>query len=385
MNHSSMPAAPGWCLRFLSGAIRGRTILLSPGVNRVGSGADSHILLPASDAQAQHLVFTVGEVALSVQRVGEAEARINGSPMPVSRRSAVVGDVLTIGGIDFQIERNYPAADTTRDSGDSMFAEDDASPAERIGADVSPATARNSRRTWTMAVGVWLVTMTIGWWGLAGNASEGAPAAARVDLAAIELALKDFPETDAMANGSGQVVVTGFVESQERRARLHLVMRPFGEQVAVRVHPVDELIEQARRFVSDPGLAVTYDGKGLLAVSGRTERNDVQDKIVRLRDDLHPAVRVADRVQYRPKPVEAASEVRDQWAAWQKVLPSRMVSITEDGRGLRYIQLANGNVYFEGAVLQSGDELANLDPSRSGTMGSGTPATQENAAPPERP
>ena len=58
-------------------------------------------------------------------------------------------------------------------------------------------------------------------------------------------------------------------------------------------------------------------------------------------------------------------EARDQWAAWQKVLPSRMVSITDDGQGLRYIQLANGNVYFEGAVLKSGDELANLSPDRA--------------------
>lgn len=365
MSHATLSPAPGWCLRFLSGAIRGRTILLAPGTNRVGSGPDSQILLPASDAQALHLVFTVGDVALSVQRIGEAAAAINGVPMPVTRRSVVVGDVVSIGTIDFQIERNYPVNEQARDSRESMFLDGDA---ELLASDTTlaaPATPRSTWRTWAVAAGVWVVTMAAAWWGLAGNASEGRPGAGLVDLAAIESVLKDFPETDAVVSGAGQVTVTGFVESQARRARLNQSMQPFGQRLVVRVHAVDELIDQARRFVSDPGLAVTYEGKGLIAVSGRTERADVQDKVLRLRDDLHPAVRVTDKVQYKPKPVEAAMEARDQWAAWQKVLPSRMVSITDDGQGLRYIQLANGNVYFEGAVLKSGDELANLSPDRA--------------------
>lgn len=371
MNHNTLSAAPGWCLRFLSGAIRGRTLLLAPGTNRVGSGPDSQILLPASDAQPQHLVFTVGEVALSVQRVGTAEAAVNGTPLAAGRRSLVVGDVVSIGGIDVQIERSYAAQEPVRDAGDSMFVDDAVAGGDAAVA-TAPAARRITGRTWGVALGVWVLAMTVGWWGLAGNATEGRPVAAGPDLAALDGVLKDYPEVDAVASASGQVTVTGFVESAGRRTRLVQATQAFGPAVVVRVHAVDEVLEQARRFVSDPGLAVTYDGKGLIAVSGRTERSDVRDKILRLRDDLHPTVRVNDKVQYHERPVQAAVEVRDQWAAWQKVLPSRMVSVTEDGRGLRYIQLANGNVYFEGAVLTSGDALDDLDPQRAAT-----------AAPPE--
>jgi hypothetical protein len=128
----------------------------------------------------------------------------------------------------------------------------------------------------------------------------------------------------------------------------------------VNVYAVDDLIDQARRFVSDPGLAVTYGGKGRLVVAGKTEKADVQEKIQRLSEDLHPTVLVSDRVQYKPKPADSIAEQRDQWAAWQRDLPSRMVSVTQDAGGMRYIQLANGNVYFEGAQLKSGIELKNL-------------------------
>ena len=38
-----------------------------------------------------------------------------------------------------------------------------------------------------------------------------------------------------------------------------------------------------------------------------------------------------------------------------------MVSITEDGNGLRHIQLSNGSRYYEGSVLRSGAELKRID------------------------
>jgi len=50
-----------------------------------------------------------------------------------------------------------------------------------------------------------------------------------------------------------------------------------------------------------------------------------------------------------------------QWDGWQSVLPARMVSITEDGNGLRHIQLSNGSRYYEGSVLRSGAELKRID------------------------
>jgi type III secretion protein D len=38
-----------------------------------------------------------------------------------------------------------------------------------------------------------------------------------------------------------------------------------------------------------------------------------------------------------------------------------MVGITDDGRGLRYIQLANGSRYYEGSLLRSGAELTRIE------------------------
>ena len=354
MSNSTVHASPGWCLRFLSGAVRGRSITLQPGTNVVGSEADCQILLPASDVRGRHLVFSVGELAVSVQRVANADARINGEEMPSTRRSVMVGDVITVGKIDFQIERSYPVAEHA----DSMFLDADAAP-EAAEPEVAAAPVQRSRKAWAMGVGVWAIAMVVGWWGLSGNASQ-APASDQVDLAVLQLTLKDFPETEVIAGPSGRMSVKGFVESQARRLALQRAVQPFGPRVMVNVHSVDELIDQARRFVSDPGLAVTYGGRGQLVVSGKTESADVQEKIRRLGEDLHPTVLVSDKVQYRPKPVSAPAEQRDQWAAWQKALPSRMVSVTEDAGGMRYIQLANGSLYFEGSVLKSGAELTNL-------------------------
>ena len=52
---------------------------------------------------------------------------------------------------------------------------------------------------------------------------------------------------------------------------------------------------------------------------------------------------------------------RERWAAWQRVLPSRMVGITEDAHGMKYIQLANGSRYYEGSLLRSGAEITRIE------------------------
>ena len=72
-------AALGWCLRFLNGEMKGRTITLKRGPNLLGSAGDCEVLLPGSDVLPRHLVFSVGEVVLTVQRMGTARARLNGS------------------------------------------------------------------------------------------------------------------------------------------------------------------------------------------------------------------------------------------------------------------------------------------------------------------
>ncbi|HJS04924.1 MAG TPA: FHA domain-containing protein, partial [Variovorax sp.] len=100
----------GWCLRFLSGAVKGRTIALKPGINVLGSGGECEVMLPGGDVLPRHLVFTVGELVVSMQRLGTASARLNGEEMQQPRRSVVAGDIVSVGQIDFQLDRSYPAA-----------------------------------------------------------------------------------------------------------------------------------------------------------------------------------------------------------------------------------------------------------------------------------
>jgi type III secretion protein D len=140
-------------------------------------------------------------------------------------------------------------------------------------------------------------------------------------------------------------------------------MARFGSKVSVNVHSAEDMVEQARRYVGDPGVAVTYTGQGRLVLTGTVEDAAVRQKIRRLSEDLHPSVLVSDKVQYREKPKaeNKDDDVRAQWDNWQSVLPARMVSITEDGNGLRHIQLSNGNRYYEGSVLRSGAELKSID------------------------
>jgi len=168
---------------------------------------------------------------------------------------------------------------------------------------------------------------------------------------------------EVVAAAGGRFNVRGYVESRQRKQALAEAMAPFGRQVSTSVHAAQDIVEQARRYVSDPGISMSYAGQGRLVVSGAAEDDSVRQKIRRLADDLHPAVLVSDQVQVRPRPqADRTAELqRAQWEAWQNVLPSRMVSITQDASGMSYIQLANGSRYYEGAVLKSGAELKRIE------------------------
>ena len=108
--HTTTTAAvPGWCLRFLSGAVKGRTIALKPGVNTLGASGECEVMLPGSDVLPRHLVFTVGELAMSLQKVGAAAVKLNGQDVQAQRKGVVAGDVISVGSIDFQVDRSYPA------------------------------------------------------------------------------------------------------------------------------------------------------------------------------------------------------------------------------------------------------------------------------------
>jgi type III secretion system YscD/HrpQ family protein len=363
---------PGWCLRFLSGAVKGRTIALKPGANVLGSGGECEVMLPGGDVLPRHLVFTVGELVVTMQKVGTASARLNGEEMKQQRKSVVAGDIVSLGSIDFQLDRTYAAA---AEPDDRMFAGPESVLPGAEAQAPQPAAPTPRYRYWA---GGALAALALA--GLAAVAvGAGSPPGngfGSVNLAEVEKALAPYPEVEVLAAPGGQFSVKGYVESRQRRQALQQAMAPFGRKVSVNVHAAEEMVEHARRYVSDPGVAVTYAGQGRLVLSGTVEDESVRQKIRRLGEDLHPAVLVSDKVAYRPKPEgERTTDLQAQWGAWQSVLPGRMVSITDDGNGLRHIQLSNGSRYYEGSVLRSGAELKRIDP--DGLVVSGAPDTKQ--------
>lgn len=345
---------PQWCLRFLSGALKGRTIALKPGPNVIGSGSGCDVMLPGGAVLPRHLVMSVGELVISVQKAGTGEATLNGEALGAARRSVLPGDILTVGGIELELDRSY--ADQGAD--DPMFAWSDSLLGEDAAPERAPA-ARPAGPRWragavAVLVGLAGFTALAAWNGAPlPRAADDAP-----DLVELEKALVRFPEVQAVAAPAGHLVLKGFVESTLRRQALQQAVQPFGNRVVVQVLAADEVVEQARRYIDAPGIALTYAGKGMLVASGTAEDDGARQKIRRLGEDLHPDVLVTDRVQYRPaKPKDTTADAAAQWSSWQAQLPARLVSITEDASGLRHIQLANGTRYYEGAVLRSGGEL----------------------------
>ena len=350
--------APGWCLRFLSGAVKGRTIVLKPGINVLGSGGECEVMLPGGDVLPRHLAFTVGELVVSMQRLGTASARLNGEEMQQPRKSVVAGDIVSVGQIDFQLDRTYPASAQE----DRMFAPVHGPLHEGEVTALQPASGAQRLGLWVGGVVALLAVLGIAVMALGGGQGSGVNGNS-VNLAEVEKALVPFPEVEVIAAPGGQFGVKGYVESKQRRKTLEDAMARFGSKVGVNVHSAEDMVEQARRYVDDPGVAVTYTGQGRLALTGTVEDAAVRQKIRRLSEDLHPSVLVSDKVQYREKPKteNKDDDMRAQWDSWQSVLPARMVSITEDGDGLRHIQLSNGNRYYEGSVLRSGAELKRID------------------------
>jgi type III secretion protein D len=349
------PAAGGWCLRFLGGAVKGRTVALRAGPNIVGSSGECDIMLPGGEVLPRHLVLGVGELVVSVQKIGAATLRLNGQPMEQTRRSLVAGDVVTVGELALQLERETVVVPPQ----DPMFAGPDS---VLPGADAaSPAAAAPQRASFWIGAAL-LVLVGIGLLGLWVNDAATPPVTgAGSALAEVERAVAPFAEVEVSAASGAQLTVRGFVETRERRQALQQALQPFAGHVLMRVYAADALVEEARRYVGEPGIAVSYAGKGRLVVSGTGDDSVVREKIRRLAEDLHPAVILSDKVQYRPAPVaDKETAQRAQWAAWQELLPARLVGIT-DGEGLRSIQLSNGNRYYEGAVLKSGTELQRID------------------------
>ncbi len=355
-------AAPDWCLRFLTGPMKGRTVALRRGMNLLGSAADCDLMLPGGEVLPRHLMFTVGELVVSVQRVGAASARLNNEEIKPQRRSLVAGDIVAVGQTEVQLDRLYVGAAGDEEAGSEWA--DSILPGD--GSVVDEPVARANGIGWRAGVAAGLLglcaLMVVAMQRGRAPADGGVPT-----LQAVQQQLGPYPEVDVVVEPSGQFSLKGQVESRERKAALARAMAPFGRSVAVNVQSVDDMVEQARRFIGDPGVSVSYGGRGKLVVSGTVEDEAVRQKIRRLADDLQPGVLVSDKLAVRPRPQterEAEASERARWANWQAVLPARLVGITDDGRGLRYIQLANGNRYYEGSLLRSGAELTRIEDDR---------------------
>ena len=351
--------------------MNGRMLILKAGPNVAGSSGDCDIVLPGNEVLPRHLVFSVGELVVAVQKIGTAVVRLNGEELRQGRRSLAVGDLVAVGQIELQVERSYPAVE----SHDPMFAE----PGNAASAATHPHPARPAaRRPLTFWAGVALSAFaalgSIGLW-----VGSGTPRAEQTSggLTEIQQAVAPFREVEVAAVPGGSLVVHGFVESRLRRQALQQALGRFGNRVSVRVYAADELVEQAQRYVGEPGVGIMYTGQGRLLLSGTGAEGTVREKIRRLGEDLYPAVMVLDKVQYRSvSQADKDTDQRAQWAAWQELLPARLVSITDGADGLRSIQLANGSRYYEGAVLKSGAELERIDAGSLVLRGGRNPSTR---------
>jgi type III secretion protein D len=337
--------------------MKGRTIALHPGDNVIGSGTDCDVMLPSGDVAARHLVITVGDLVVTLRRVDAAPATLNGVDMQERRRTVVVGDVVAIGQAAFQFERLYPASDQDEspfDWAESMFATNEPTNAP------SPR-PEPPRVRWVGAALLLLVALGMVALASVSSRSVSSMKGDEVSAEAVKHKISVFPEVEVVASADGKLTVRGFVESGARKQALREAVKPFGPGVVVSIQAADEIVEQASQYLGNPAIAVEYTGKGLLVVSGVSDDEKIRQKIRQLTEDFHPAVLVVDRVQFRAKQGANGADVRAQWAIWQGQFPARLVSITEDGNGVRYVQLSNGNRYYEGAILRSGTQVTRID------------------------
>lgn len=360
MNESGVMTAP-WCLRFVGGSMRGRALPLKPGLNVIGSEAGCDVLLGGGEVQPRHALLTAGDWAVALQRVGEAPMKLNGRALDEQRRRGIVpGDRIAFGRVELELDR----ATAPGESVDPMFEPTPADAAAHEPAATAEASARAEapRRfgaRWAAAFAASFVLAGAGlWWLLGGPGAVAKPGAAEAaQFAAVGQVLAGYPELTLVSTPNGPLRVAGFVESRARLAALEEALAPHRARLALRVHAVETLVEQARGFVGDPGVSVDYAGGGRLVLGGASERGETPQKIARLAQDLHPDVLVTDQVSYRPKPAEPERAPPTPWARWEGQLADRVVSLTEDGDGRRFLQLANGQRVYDGALLKSGATL----------------------------
>jgi len=321
----------------------------------------------AGDIQPRHLIFSVGEIAVSVQKFGTATARLNGEDLSMQRRSVVRGDIISVGSIDFELDKikldrsaNNPRADnSTENAVEASATITSPLPIKKTKIKI-PINFKKSALA-TGAVGMTLILAAIAL-NIFDNDKINTPqrnTTTIVDVKDLGKLIAEYPEVQIESHQGGIVRVSGFVESRARRQTLTDALRGFQGQIVIHVYATDEISDQARRYLGEPTISVDYAGQGRLVVSGTSADSNVHSKIDRLGKDLHGIVAVLDRVDRAGQTASISS--RGELADWQKSLPAPMVGLTEDASGLRYIQLANGQRLYEGATLKTGDTIVNIE------------------------
>lgn len=349
----------GWTLRLLGGAVYGRVISLRRGANVLGAASDVDISVPGDDVQPRHLVLNVGELAVSAERIGEAQVKVNGRDTTQRVIALAGGDILTVGSLDMELLRAAPAASETTDT---LFAW--AESGRRAARADSDEPVRRSSRWVLGGIGVLVVALLIGAGWLAATLSQdgGFARTAQVDPAAVRETVAGYPELEVVSLPNGAVTVRGFVNSRVDRQRIAQALAPFGRGVQQQVRSADDIIEHIQRYVDEPGVGIAYQGNGRVVLTGTADPVAGRDKVKRVIEDLHPGVLVSDRIDYRETADSRRRHLREgRWDNWQGVFPARVVSITDNGDGTRYVQLANGSRYFEGAVLKNGAEIEKIE------------------------
>lgn len=373
MNERTVAELPGrWRVRFLNGVLRGRTIGLKPGINVIGSAPDCDIVLHG-DWLPQHLILSAGDIAISIQKVGVAAARLNGEELSLHRRGGASGDVISAGGVDFELDRmpddargpehahvvaHHPqAVDAT------LAAETPAGAALLQKDPVQPS--GHAWRSGLVIIALGALTGIaggFGWHALTGTeATASTPVVVEAPVPDWRDALVDFPELHVTAEPNGRQVLSGYVESRARKADLMAKLQAFSGRPDVNVQTAEDVLQQARRYIDDPGVNLRHAGGGQFILSGKVLNEAVRDKIRRLRQDLHSTLSLVDQVQYGPDEVQPGRERSLPVTTWENALPSRVVGMTEYADGTRHIQLANGDRYYEGAPLKSGNELMQIE------------------------
>lgn len=347
---SASAAKAPWSLSFLSGPLSGRTLALKLGDNWVGSAAQCDVIVPERELAPRQLRLSVGQIAVSVQNVGQGEATLNGAPLDTTRRALRHGDIVEIGALRLGI---VPATQAR------VLAPAAPAPAERGRLTrwvAAPWTAWMASRRFVVGLGVlWGVLVLAGGAYLAIGATDPFwfQASATERMQTVTAALHDYPEATVKPTSTG-FIVSGYVNTLSDRDRLQRIVQTFPQTTVGDVYVIDELLGSARLYFSDTPLTVTYGGHGTLLVGG-AGNHSLQERVANFAKDARPALQVIDRVAY------AGAQPQAKPAAPPLVgnVPD-IVGVYDDGLGTRFVETADGARYFEGSRLPGGLEVRHI-------------------------